>query len=57
MFHGIFIWILINTNVVVMNFGRKCVCVCGWVWGCNKAAISHFKIDIVKRIAIRKCVL
>ena len=55
MFHGIFIWILINTNVVVMNFGRKCVC--GWVWGCNKAAISHFKIDIVKRIAIRKCVL
>ena len=46
---------------VVMNFGRKCVgmcvCVCVCVCVCDKAATSHSKINIVKRIAIKKCVL
>ena len=56
MFHAIFIFILINTNVCCYEFWKKvCVCVCVCV--CNKAATSHSKINIVKRIAIRKYVL
>ena len=48
MFHAIFLWILVNTNICCYEFWQKVylfvyVCVCG-----NKAATSHSKIDIVK---------